>query len=316
MPHGPELSLPTITVVMPLMRHRGQLQRALEAWQEQDYPREQIEFVFVSNLREPGIDEQLARCLAGEKRLRGGPVYIRTDNVMAQFQYGARYARGEWLLFQEPHVTPRPNCLRELMGGLSNGKLAAGCVTTSGECDSQTGVGAAPIWHKFTPHGFAIRRDVYRWLGGIEAERGWLAGPILSARLAASAMDVAEIPSAIVDVSAAASRRETFDTIWNLHSELARYQHDGSELVRPYLRELAQSTPGAPARHAMQYFWSRVRLACLSLTAKQTRLHREAAAAHLAAWAEAKHEGNGAQVLALHLPEKPSVLPPAQRRAA
>jgi hypothetical protein len=274
---------------MPLARHRGQLLRALAAWRAQDFSSERLDFVFVSNQREPRIDQLLAKHLAADDALRGGAVYIKTDNVMAQFQYGARYARGAWMLFTEPHAIPQPQCLRELIEHLVEHELVAGRVASS-----RSGANG----DKFTTRGFALRRNVYRSIGGIEAHYGWLSGSLLAARLAVEGHRIARVPTAIVECDRAIYAQQEFDYIWEHHRELARYLEEGSDTLRPYLMQASLHVPfPQQARSAqtcearttlmLRYWLARFRHALLSFTSEQAQRNCAMAADRLSDWAEA-----------------------------
>lgn len=252
---------PTVSIVMPVQRHHGNLPAAIEAWSSQDYPLDQLELIFVSNGREPNIDAFVRSRLAAAKSPRGDVVYIKTDNEMAQYAFATRYARGEWLLFTEPHCLPQRDCVSELIGGLVSQDMVGGCVRTLSDNSTNRNSrieeriyaedfavwSAAGDWRKFTKRGFALRRDVYRAIGGIQAEYGWFSELILAAQLHADGHRVGYVPSAAVQHFNATNIQEMFDYIWGYQRELVRFIDEGSRRLVPYFAGMSSRAPSPPA---------------------------------------------------------------------
>jgi hypothetical protein len=168
------------------------------------------------------------------------------------------------------------------MGHLVDRELAAGSVALSP---------SGADGDKFTLRGFALRRDVYRAIGGIEAHYGWLSGSLLAARLAAEGPLVAHVPTAVVEFDGAAHARQPFQYIWEYSRELVRYLDEGGDTLRPYLARLVSHAPSPHASRTslmLRYWLARFRCVFLSFTNEQAQQNWAMAADRLRDWAEAK----------------------------
>jgi GT2 family glycosyltransferase len=255
---------PTVSIIMPVQRHRGRLLAAIDRWSAQDYPRERLELVFASTTWEPQIDAQVKARLAQPDTPRGSIVFIKTANEMAQYAYAARYALGQWLLFTEPHCLPEPDCVRELIGALRAQGMHGGCVRTLSDGSTNRAAqieeriymedaavwSQAGDWRKFTKRGFALRRDVYRAIGGFEAEYGWFSELIIAARLDAEGYRIGYVPTAAVQHFNATNMQEMFDYVHEYRLQQARYMHEGSPRLRPYFAEMSAPAEVPPPQVA------------------------------------------------------------------
>jgi glycosyltransferase involved in cell wall biosynthesis len=253
MPWPTHIPHPTVSIVMPVQRHRGKLLEALAAWSSQDYPREKLEFVIASTGQEPQLDLQVEAYFRQAHAPRGGLAYIKTDNEIAQYAYAARYARGEWLMFTEPHCLPQSDCLRELIGNLIERDLVGGCGRTLSDhntnryarIEERVYLDDFPVWsqsndwRKFTKRCFALRRDVYRAIGGFEDDYGWFSELVISARLDADGHRIGYVPTAAVQHFNATNMQEMFDYVWEYRREMARYLDVGSDTLGPYFTEMS-----------------------------------------------------------------------------
>ena len=185
--------LPTVSILVPLIRHMGHAVEAVASWRAQRYPGERIELLVMSG----GSDGTL------EARLRGqlGPADRLIEHLSRDerelFDAGARQARGELLVFSESHCVAEPDFLIEMCRFLAGSGLAGACCQTVGSYTNAVGRIVCRdfeddfrIWtrpedrRKVIIHGFAIYRRIYLEVGGFEPPFGNFQDAALAARLA------------------------------------------------------------------------------------------------------------------------------------
>lgn len=268
MPWPTDVPHPHVSIVLPAQRRRGELLESLACWASQDYPRDKLEFVIAATGHEPHSDAQVEAFFAEPGAPRGGLAYIKTDNQIAQYAYAERYAHGEWLVFTEPHCLPQRDCLRELIGNLIERDFVGGCgsiladqsaahfarVQARLDDDELPARSQASDWRKFTKCCFALRRAVYRAIGGFEDHYGSFSELIMAARLDADGHRIGCVPTARVQHRNALSVQEKFDHVWECRQEMARYLDVGSEVLAPYFAEMSTRSKATPAcvRQAQQ----------------------------------------------------------------
>jgi hypothetical protein len=167
---------PVVSVIVPLVHHMGQAVESVTRWTRQrGYPRECIEILVVSDGSEPALDQQLQAVLGPQDRvLRHASAWERE-----RLDYGARQARGELLVFTEPHVLAEPDFLHEMVTFLKTTGHTGACCRLVGRYHNAIGrqaylefVKLFRVWSapgnagKVLIHGFTIDRRAYLAVGG------------------------------------------------------------------------------------------------------------------------------------------------------
>ena len=185
---------PVVSVIVPLVHHMGQALESVTRWTRQrGYPRDCIEILVVSDGAEPGLDRRIQAVLGAQDRiLRHTSVWERE-----RLDYGARQARGELLVFTEPHVLAEPDFLHEMVTYLRSSGHAGACCQTLGRYDNAIGrqahlefVKLFRVWTtapgnagKALMHGFTIDRRAYLAVGGYPHQYQGFADAPLTMRL-------------------------------------------------------------------------------------------------------------------------------------
>jgi hypothetical protein len=199
------------SVVLTLMDDRGHTGECLSSWTRgQTLGRERYEVIVVGSGRELEA-EALARPLmtSGDRMLR-----CEAAKELALHDFGARQARGKWLLFTEAHCVAEPDCLAELAAYLQThaAQFAGACIRTTSDGSSQPlarleerwyrdGFAAWSRdgdWRKVMIRGTAVRRDAYEQVGGFKSELGCFGEILLAAELDASGYRLGYAPAAAV----------------------------------------------------------------------------------------------------------------------
>ncbi len=180
------------SVVVTLMEHRGLAEGCVASWvRDQTYPRGRYELIVVSDGASRRLERRLRALLPVPHRL----LSERSNNETELYHLGATAARGRWLLFNESHCVAEPNYLDALSHFLGGGWDAAVGVSV-GVCanmlarmderlflEGMRHVREHDDWRKVSVHGFAIRRDLYEELGGLDPRFDRFAEWVLAARL-------------------------------------------------------------------------------------------------------------------------------------
>lgn len=179
-----------ISVIVPFGDPRGRVEH-LDSWTQQTLAAERFEIIAVAN---PGrIDEAAIR-----ERLRLHDRLLSTSASYSfpMYRVGTEAARGTILFFTEDHCVADPECLEATAKFLEDEAYAGATVCWGNinhtavsrmeqlvnEVDARTWF-EADRWNKVRIRGFALRRSVYRELGGFQAEYGEFAEALLAAQL-------------------------------------------------------------------------------------------------------------------------------------
>lgn len=206
---SPDGHRPLVSVLVTLMRHRDITRESVQSWTaEQTLPRRQIELIVLSDGTDPVTESKTREVLGPEDRL------IRLDaaNEIELYHAAASQARGEWLLFTEPHCIADRGCITALLAHAEKENLDGCCVRTQAVAerhwtarmearmyleDAATWTQEGD-WRKFTKRGFLLRRSAYEAVGGLEFRYGWFAETVIAARLQARGFRVGFAPDALI----------------------------------------------------------------------------------------------------------------------
>jgi hypothetical protein len=188
---------PELSVVLTLFDHDGHAIEGVESWtHRQDLPRDRYEVIVVGSRHEPEVEGEVRPLLSVKDSL----VTLSSSTELELHDYGARAARGRWLLFTEGHTVAEPDCLSSLLdylteresdyAGAAIRSLPDGSSNPISKCERRWYADGFDEWsregdwRKVTVRGFAIRRDAYLDAGGFEHRFGCFAETALAATLA------------------------------------------------------------------------------------------------------------------------------------
>ena len=237
-----------LSVVLTLMDDRGHTTECLSSWTRgQTLARERYEVVVVASGREPEVEAIARPLLTARDRM----LKYEAANELALFEFGARQARGKWLLFTEAHCVAEPACLVELVAHLQTheSQFAGACIrsTTDGSSHPlarleerwyREGFAAwsrEGDWRKVTIRGTAVRRDAYEKVGGFKSDFGCFAEIILAAELDASGYRLGYAPAAAIKHYNSTSLHEVLTYVREYRAGEVAYQSQCSnELFEAY----------------------------------------------------------------------------------
>jgi hypothetical protein len=192
LPQAPTAS-PEIAVIFPLHDERDAVIPHLRSWTRgQTLARERYQMVLASNGERPDIDA------AAERELSAHDVFAHFDvaDESGLWQEGAAVAQTPWILFTEAHCLADPACLETLLDALAERpELEAAALGLDHErrgtrddliprwFDAQLETSSHSDWTLLVAYGFAIRRDLFDALGGLDPRYGLFASWLLSARV-------------------------------------------------------------------------------------------------------------------------------------
>ena len=236
----------SLSVVIPLLAHRGFAARCLDSWIDQSLSSQQFEIVALS----PGQDQVLERIVRAKLRPHDQFIVHRTENPMELFDLGARRARGELLVFTESHCAAGGSTLEAFVAHLSRSSDdGAFCTSTSGwtnplaRAEGQvfdrgfvewTAEGG---WNRFYTRGTILKRSVYLAAGGIVPRYGCFAEPAFAAALHAGGFRLGHARDAVIQHFNTTSYRD-FDRCARdfAHGQCESYRDAPQHFVRYHQR--------------------------------------------------------------------------------
>lgn len=116
----PEVTLPFVSVVIPVFNHAAHLESCLESLEGQTYPGDRYEVIVVNNGREGEIEVILQRF--GRTRLG----YEGRPSQFAARNRGLEMARGDVIAFIDADCIARPNWMEQGVASLTSADIVAG----------------------------------------------------------------------------------------------------------------------------------------------------------------------------------------------
>lgn len=259
--------VPQVSVITTLLYPRLRPLDCLKSWTAgQEFDQEGMELIIVVNGRRAALEKQVTTIMRPQDRL----VFLDSRNEMALYDAGARAARGQWLMFTEPHCVAQPDCLNELLTLVREKELAGACVRTLEAAEtSLTALMEARMyledaaiwtrdddWRKFTKRGTLIRRDAYLEVGGFDVEQLRFAEITLAAKLHHAGHRLGHAPRAGITHYNSPDLRELLSYVW----EYRRMEKRVAEKYPGLLGEEACASGDPRLTTALQEPWLRDRL--------------------------------------------------------
>lgn len=173
------MATPRLSVVLPLGDDRGLAAESVRAWVRQTLSADVYEVVAVDDRRHARRAERVRQAL----RLHDQLVVDAGGGEIELYQRGADAARGELLLFTESHAVPAPEAAEELLRYLDRTGAEAATLRSAhlarrglAVLEERLGEAAraertpAEWWAGVSLRGFALRRRLFRDLGGFRTE--------------------------------------------------------------------------------------------------------------------------------------------------
>lgn len=202
----PPMMAPLFSIIIPLEYHRGQWDRAWQAWQSQTLDRASFETILVVP---PGFPERDKLAELGDLACLE---YSHHSHDIGLCAAGAAKARGKFLFFTESHCWPEPDLLELCLQAFHAHPDWAGFSCKSlrvthnrlseveadmYEADTEYGMTVHP-WRKILDVCFATRREAYEACGGFRPELGHFAEWALAARYFEMGYAIGYLPEARV----------------------------------------------------------------------------------------------------------------------
>src|SRR5581483_10807429 len=232
----------SVSIVMTLSLTRGKARESIESWTtRQNFPRERIELIVVSNGADPSLEDSVRAKLSDQDRL----LLLDSKNEMELYDFGARACRAPWILFTEAHVFATRDCLARLWQYLEETGLDGACVRTLpthehqwvARVEARMYLEDAAIWtregdwRKFTKRGFIVRRAAYEAVGRLDYQYLWFAEMAIAARLHAGGFRLGFAPEATVIHDNTAELTELLDYAWEYRRQACAFEEDHPGLI-------------------------------------------------------------------------------------
>ncbi|MDX6699500.1 MAG: hypothetical protein QOE65_2897 [Solirubrobacteraceae bacterium] len=245
---------PLVSVVTTLTVPRRRVLHCLRSWTENQRVDGDVELVVAVGDGRGRLGRRVRDALRpGDRVLR-----VHGANEMAQYDAAARAARGEWLLFTEPHVEALPGCVAELLDHVRAHGLAGACVHTLAQPEhSRAARMEARMfqseaaewtrdgdWRKFTKRGLLVSRAAYLDAGGLDGALGRFAETALARALHERGHRLGYAPGARVQHQNSTDLGELVTYVWDYRRQAAA--GDGAAL-----RMAAAGRDGAPVERAV-----------------------------------------------------------------
>jgi len=242
------MDAPRLSVVLPLVDDRGLAAESVRAWARQTLPADRYEVVAVDDRRHARRAERVREALRPHDQL----VVEAGGGEIELYQRGADAARGEFLLFTESHAVPAPEAAEELLRHLDRTGAEAATLRSAhlarrglAVLEERLGEAAraerteAEWWAGVSLRGFALRRSLFRELGGFRTELERFAETALAIEMDRRGLRADEARDAVVRHGDCTRPAELEPALLALGRGRRAYVDAGPpELVRPYLGDL------------------------------------------------------------------------------
>jgi len=236
---------PRLSVVLPLGDPRGLAVASVRAWVGQTLPAARYEVVAVDDKREP------RRTARARQTLRANDLLIvkALGSEIELYQAGADAARGEFLLFTESHAVPAPHTAEALLeyfdrtgapaATLRSAHMARGRLARlEARLDEVTRAERpkARWWAGVSLRGFALRRSLFRELGGFRTELERFAETALTIEMDRRGLRAEEVRGAVIHHGDCAWPTELESALLALGRGRRAYLDAGPpDLIEPYV---------------------------------------------------------------------------------
>ena len=233
---------PRYSVLIPLIEDRGFAHQSLAGWLNQEgFATEGYELLLLDD----GTRTESADRLRRELRVGDRVVLAEGVNRSELYDAGTQAARGEFVLLTESHCIPDPDCLRELERCLEARDLDGACLRSIPVCYNSLARADAVAfetgfrefrtdedWRKVNVHGFAIRRDLYQLVGGLQGRYTGYAEMVLAADLRDAGVRIGYAAGAAVQHHYRVSLAEVVEFVDNFVLGEVQYLHDHGSVER------------------------------------------------------------------------------------
>jgi hypothetical protein len=239
------MAAPRLSVVLPLGDDRGLAAESVRAWTRQTLPADLYEIVAVDDRRHARRAERVRQALRAHDQL----VVVAGGGEIELYQGGAEAARGELLLFTESHAVPALEALEGLLRHLD--RTGAEAATLRSAHLARRGLAAleerlgetaraertpAEWWAGVSLRGFALRRSLFRELGGFRTDLERFAETALAIEMDRRGLRADEARDAVVRHGDCTRPAELEPALLALGRGRRAYVDAGPpELVRQYL---------------------------------------------------------------------------------
>jgi Glycosyltransferase like family 2 len=188
---------PMVSVIIPCFTNRRQA-AFVDTWVAQTYSDDRYELVFVIRKGDSFLNE-----IESRKRPSDTVIITTASDVNELYLIGVNAAKGDLLFFSEDHVAAEPFCIEHLVNLAVTEQFAAATavdrhinITKTGRMeelatDRDMAIWATPgAWDRVRLRGFAIWRDVYEDVGGLEPGYSFFSQTALAATLHASGYEI------------------------------------------------------------------------------------------------------------------------------
>ncbi|MCW8130629.1 MAG: glycosyltransferase [Planctomycetota bacterium] len=236
---------PDLTVVIPMLEHRGHLDPCLDSYLNQDCAHERYEIGVVANGRQAALEARAEEKIRGRGWLRR----FETANEMELYHRGALMARTPLLLITESHCEAKPETVAGVLRFFEASDLAGGLLHSESRSANEFGSFEGALyeeflaqarrpgdWHRTGLRGFAVRREILERVGGFDYRYGLFAEQILAATLHARGFPLAFLEGVPIVHHNTATWSELEHSVFNYADGEAAYRdgHARSWCVRMF----------------------------------------------------------------------------------
>lgn len=247
----PKSAAPEISVIVSLVDHRDEALPCIEALtDQQDAPQRSFEIIVVSDGSEPQVDEVV------KTRLRPHDQFLiePSRNEYLLFNIGSQSAIGETILVIESHCIAACDFISRFQRAFRDPGVQAARCRSIGVAENPLeeherdifedsfSVGLLDTsWNRVLIHGFALRRSLYRELGGFRIESGNFGPWVMGARLDRAGIEIEMVEDAMVEHHYMGEEAELREFIVRFcRGEWEYFAQGDQELVKDYFPSIPE----------------------------------------------------------------------------